>query len=236
MSIQVREMSGLPEYLNQRMWDVPEMMFRGVADSNYELIPSIGRYKAKDPESHHRFERTILEEFKQRAVRYMSHDPRGEFEWLFLAQHYGIPTRLLDWTSNPLVAMYFACERNPDKECAVYKITMTRWYTNFGESDPFEIENIGGLRPRHTDIRYINQAGVFTIHPDPTKPIDLPNIAKYVFNSKIKDTIRWQLRKMGIHASFIYPSLESIARDVIHEHEGILEGGTIRSSGSLFEL
>jgi hypothetical protein len=229
-------MSGIGEYLSQRLWDESTMIFRGVPDSSYELIPAIGRHKANDAKALADFERKIFEEFKERAVRYMSHEPRGDIEWLFLAQHYGIPTRLLDWTGNPLVALYFACEKNPEHEAAVYKIVMNKEYINFNAIDPFQITEIGLLRPRHTDIRYINQAGVFTIHPNPTEPMSWQGIGKYIFDAKLKDDIRWQLRKLGIHASLIFPGLDSVARDIIHEHEVILNGGFIRTSGNPFEF
>ena len=232
----IKHMNGISDYLSQRLWDEGTMIFRGVPNSSYELIPSIGRCKAKDSEALADFEKTIFEKFKERAVRYLSHEPRGDIEWLFLAQHYGIPTRLLDWTESPLIALYFACDKDPEQESAVYKIVMNKEYINYLVFDPFQITEIGLLRPRHTDVRYINQAGVFTIHPSPSEPMSWQAIGKYVFTAKVKNEIRWQLRKMGIHASLIFPGLDSIARDIIHEHEVILNGGFIRCSGDPFEF
>lgn len=52
----------------------------------------------------------MLDEFKRRARPFLDTMPRNDFEWLFLMQHYGTPTRLLDWTTNALVALYFAIE------------------------------------------------------------------------------------------------------------------------------
>lgn len=234
--MEVRNYESLSEYLSQRLWDDRNMIFRGVSDSSYQLIPSIGLRKAKSLEWLYSFEKQIFEDFKQKAFRFMSHEPRNDYEWLFLAQHYGIPTRLLDWTENPLVALYFACEKNPEKECAVYKITMLRWYFDLDEHNPFEAEEIVGLRPPHKDVRYINQAGVFTIHPKPTELMNYPNTLKCVFGPTVKELIRWQLRKLGIHATLIYPSLESLAHDIIGEHESMLLGGTVKASGNMFEL
>lgn len=234
--LEIRNYNNLSEYLSQRLWDDRNMIFRGISDSSYPLIPSIGRRKAKSLEWLYSFEKQIFEDFKQRAFRYMSHEPRNEYEWLFLAQHYGIPTRLLDWTENPLVALYFATEQNPEKECAVYKITMLTWYYDLDGFNPFDSDKIVGVKLPHKDVRYINQAGVFSIHPNPTEPMNYPNTLKCVFSPEAKTVIRWQLRKLGIHATLIYPSLESLARDIVSEYEGVLSGGTLRTSGNMFEL
>jgi len=77
--------------------------FRGQADSAWDLKPSIAR---KDEWLN--FELTLLKKFKQNGISMLHPRPESEWEWIFIMQHYGVPTRLLDWSESPLVALYFS--------------------------------------------------------------------------------------------------------------------------------
>lgn len=77
--------------------DQETTVYRGVKDDSYELIPKVGgknficKHKSvKDAEKY------MLSLFKQRAIPFLTLSPRNDWEWLALAQHYGLPTRLLD--------------------------------------------------------------------------------------------------------------------------------------------
>jgi FRG domain len=89
-----------------------DRMFRGVRDVDYQLIPKVGRSHSYSLAK----ERDLLKIFKQRAVAFERHSFINKLELLALAQHHGLPTRLLDWSYSPLVAIFFAVEKDDLKD------------------------------------------------------------------------------------------------------------------------
>lgn len=77
--------------------------FRGHASSGWDLSASVFRTPARTAN-----EVVLLKRFIQEARRHLSEVPLKQWDWIFLAQHHQVPTRLLDWSENPLVGLYFA--------------------------------------------------------------------------------------------------------------------------------
>lgn len=85
------------------------LWFRGCGKKKYKLLPSLYRHKQyKKPDQFSTLEQQLMGRFRQRSIPYHNRDLRDDWSALFFMQHYGIPTRLLDWTENPLIALHFA--------------------------------------------------------------------------------------------------------------------------------
>lgn len=176
--------------------------FRGHSECFDELLPWIFRktevMKSQFAGGIEEHEFTYIEEYQRKVPMFTDQTPeqRG-IEWLFMMQHYGAPTRLLDWTENVLVAAYFAVNENVDKDGEIWVIFPQRLNKHYGKEvfwlwdspevsyfakEPFsnnpgklaeELKVTGNLEmplafyPPLNNPRMVAQSSVFTIHPKP---------------------------------------------------------------------
>jgi hypothetical protein len=206
--------------------------YRGVQNNNeHKLIPSIARKWNGGLEGLRKLERETLEKFKSRAPAHLTFRPSNEWEWLMLGQHHGLPSRLLDWTTNPLVALYFACsgDNYRSDDGAVYRLSGLEQlrpdhfvYPDF--SNPFKIERDFYIYPPHISPRIIAQSSAFTVSKNPIVPLEISPIDKekgpndkIIINAVAKDRILQQLRDLGIGPATLFPDLDGLCKQITLE-------------------
>lgn len=203
-----------------------DFLFRGQT-IDYPLIPKICRLKAKGDLL--TIENLLLQEFKRtNPLLVEQHRPMDDWDYLTLGQHFGLPTRLLDWSNNALAALWFATgesygpKQDQHPAYAVVWILMAEaedFNLNIAEQVPFEVTETKIFRPRIIKQRINNQSGVFSIHS--TSEMlemrfmnEIESFSKKLIKVKIPASyvheIRVDLDTLGVNAFSIFPELEGL--------------------------
>ena len=216
--------------------------FRGHTSAVWALTPSALRYKK---EADRIKALGLIHEFKRVAELKLPKPPAQDstFLWVQIAQHYGLPTRLLDWTESATIALYFAV-KEPEDDGMVFiiapgtlnklsKLPQERVFD--GNSDRAIIDSFMkysgrpklqgkkpiAVNPVWNSERLMHQKGVFTIHGPRfdlhgsyvTSLVGLPILRE------AKPQLRRELERIGVDEMSIFPELEHACRDIIHKAE-----------------
>jgi hypothetical protein len=217
----------LSNFINDAIYMGADFMFRGHRESDWELVPSIDRWPRNCIETAYdlkgmprdEFERKIFREFEKRAPAFINPVPTSEWHLMALAQHHGLPTRLLDWTSNPLAALFFAVEGSTDSDSAVWRYAYIR-ENEIGSplraESPFDVSTITVYEPPHFHPRIAVQASQLTVHPHDfrEKGDEDPwsgHMRKIIIPQESRLVLREELQIAGIHRASLFPDLDNAA-------------------------
>ena len=191
------------------------VIYRGVKSVKFPLIPKIGRtVPPASAKSREWNEKEILRLFKEQAFPHLDFVPANNWDWLALGQQYGLPTRLLDWTANPLVACYFAVEEMCEDDSVIYAYQNNSYIVVEEYEDPFKYNRVGKFIPRHITRRITTQGGLFTIHPDPYEPFEAEAVEKIILPNEIRPGLKKTLNKYGVDRFSLFPGLDSLAAHI----------------------
>lgn len=246
-----RTVRSLAEYLEGlqqlRLTDEPHYhvrwWFRGHADRSYALVPGVYRENFPagrgDEATRLSIEQHLHEDFRVLSAGLWELPP-SEIELYFLQQHYGLPTRLLDWTINPLAALYFAVNTGPATDGSVVLMDVYRLADTQRAADHFRgvltttnpklqewlapvlrragperfCDFVVPIRPDQFNTRVRLQRGCFTLHV-PKRPglteKENDSVRTFVVPRAAKQTIYQELKLSGIDEFAIFGDLENLA-------------------------
>lgn len=215
-TIAIKRVQELLDYLDHKGAEGSALWFRGQRNAEWSLLPGYMRLVSPPSES------TLLSRFKQNAARLLDFPPATSFDWMFLMQHYGVPTRLLDWSENPLAALYFATLdtreqtsgalwvlepvrlneysgiKNPDEPSYIPSFDDSEEVEGYAiesirNSRNFQLKPIATIATRNS-ARIQAQAGVFTIHHLSNQPIEKIDNGSHVTKIVVENSDKSSIR------------------------------------------
>lgn len=200
-----------------RQHESPRWVFRGQMQQ-WSLRPAIGRYtNSFDPAR----ELQLFDEFRRLASPFVDRAAvLNDWDWLFVAQHHGLPTRLLDWSTNPLVSVYFACQSSArgKRDGVLYAVqpSIVGTVDALGKAaGPFALSSTTFVYPTAVAARISSQRGLFSVHAQPQNSwIIRKGSDRFVIPAAHKEFLLGYLAGLGVDAAMVMADLDGLASNL----------------------
>ena len=189
-------------------------IFRGVRSARHVLMPSVGRWRQGCSYSVD-LERRLFGRFKREAIAHLLSRPLDDWQWLALAQHHGVPTRLLDWSESPFVSLYFAVWGNDDLDAGIYAVPKPAEHERAAHLSPFEVKDVLFFYPEYAAPRISAQRGLFTVHPLPNEEYSPDGMKQISIKAEAKTDIRRKLDTLGVHHAAMLVNLDALSQRLV---------------------
>lgn len=219
----IEELSDFMVYLESNSQE--DDIFRGQSEDK-KLLPRIARLRLR--ENLLESENEMFNSFKRESVAFLKSIPDNDWDWLSIAQHHKLPTRLLDWTKNPLAALWFAVSKpanDKDSDNGVvwlYRPKKNDFIIDVSEESPFEKGATKVYAPRHVTPRIRAQSALFTVHkyiervkkfiPLEKNERQKRKLEKILISPDYFVNIRVQLERCGVHVASLFPDIDGLAQ------------------------
>lgn len=214
--------------------------YRGHSDSDYKLHSGLFRNKFKNMDEYENCEAIYYRKFKN-----FGHSHHNEKSWnlLYLMQHHGVETRLLDWSESFATALFFAVKNwGKEKDACIWMLNPTElnryslnqtqfWFPDekgsyeellFEKEKEFLYTSVA-LFPIRNNPRLINQQGVFTLQGNSLEPLEEEGnkfliekgfLKKITITRDMKKDIKFFLKLSGVNEYTMFPDLDGLAKHI----------------------
>lgn len=194
------------------------LLFRGQGNRG-DLLPGIARRQPRQDTRD--LEEKMLQQFRLQGASMLRSPEPTKLELLVLAQHFGLKTRLLDWTSSSLAALWFACNSRSVGDVYVYVLKADSFQlADIYDADPFEQVQTLVFQPRLDNERILAQNGWFTLHRFSNQsqmfvPLEdqgrvKQNLTEIVVDGGARFHILGSLSRLGVNSRSLFPDLEGL--------------------------